>query len=137
MPDVFVSIDTANNSRYFNMLFSKNILTSFTLEYFDKNRTQLASKYKSFEDFKNNFSFSPEDIKSMIAKAEDEGIPFNEEEFNRSQEEILLIMKGYVASNIWQTSELFQIVNQNDKVIDKALSVISDKNSYNNILGVQ
>jgi carboxyl-terminal processing protease len=137
MPDVFVSIYTANNSRYFNMLFSKNILTSFTLEYFDKNRTQLASKYKSFEDFKNNFSFSPEDIKSMIAKAEDEGIPFNEEEFNRSQEEILLIMKGYVASNIWQTSELFQIVNQNDKVIDKALSVISDKNSYNSILGVQ
>jgi hypothetical protein len=46
-------------------------------------------------------------------------------------------MKGYVASNMWQTNELYQIVNQNDKVIDKALSVISDKNSYNTILGAQ
>jgi carboxyl-terminal processing protease len=137
MPDVFVSIDTANNSPYFNKLFAKNVLNSFTLEYFDKNRILLASQYKSFDDFKNNFNFSPEDIKSMIAKGEAEGVPFNEEEFNRSQAEILLIMKGYVASNMWQTNELFQIVNQNDKVIDKALSVISDKTSYNTILGVQ
>jgi carboxyl-terminal processing protease len=137
MPDVFVSIDTANNSPYFNKLFAKNVLNSFTLEFFDKNRTVLASQYKSFMDFKNNFNFSPEDIKSLIAKGEAEGVPFNEEDFNRSQAEILLIMKGYVASNMWQTNELFQIVNQNDKVIDKALSVISDKTSYNTILGAQ
>jgi hypothetical protein len=40
-----------------------------------------------------------------------------------------------VATNIWKTSEYFQIINENDKVIEKALKVISDKKSYNTILG--
>jgi hypothetical protein len=46
-------------------------------------------------------------------------------------------MKGYVAGNMWQTNEFFQILNENDKVIDKALKVISDKQSYNSILGIK
>jgi hypothetical protein len=48
---------------------------------------------------------------------------------------MLLVLKGLVATNIWQTSEYFQIINQNDKVIEKALKVISDKKAYNALLG--
>jgi hypothetical protein len=48
---------------------------------------------------------------------------------------LLLVLKGLVATNMWQTSEYFQIINQNDKVIDKALKVISDKKTYNSLLG--
>jgi hypothetical protein len=46
-----------------------------------------------------------------------------------------LVLKGLVATNMWQTSEYFQIVNQDDKVIAKALKVISDKKNYNYVLG--
>jgi carboxyl-terminal processing protease len=137
MPDVFVSADTAFNSPYFNKLYAKNVLVTFTLEYFDRNRTKLATQYKSFNDFKTNFKFSDNDIKDFIAKGEAEGAKFNEEQFNKSKEEILLIMKGYIASNMWKTNELYQIVNENDKLIDKALKLISDKKSYNSILGIQ
>jgi carboxyl-terminal processing protease len=135
MPDVFVSADTSYNSPYFNKLFAKNILNTYTLEYCDKNRTLLTTKYKSFNDFKTKFKFSDDDIKSFIAKGESEGVSFNEEEFNKSRDEILLIMKGYIAGNMWKTNELYQIVNGNDKVIDKALKVISDKEKYKSILG--
>jgi carboxyl-terminal processing protease len=137
MPDVFVSADTAFNSPYFNKLYAKNVLVTFTLEYFDRNRTKLTTQYKSFNDFKTNFKFSDNDIKDFIAKGEAEGAKFNEEQFNKSKEEILLIMKGYIASNMWKTNELYQIVNENDKLIDKALKLISDKKSYNSILGIQ
>jgi carboxyl-terminal processing protease len=137
MPDVFVSADTSSNSAYFNKLFAKNVLNTFALEFYDKNRTLLNSQYKSFDDFKKKFTFSPDDIKSLIAKGEFEGVKFNEKQFNKSKEEILLVLKGYVASNMWQTNELYQIVNENDKVIDKALKVISDKKSFNSILGIQ
>ena len=74
-------------------------------------------------------------LKAFIAKGEAEGVKYNEDQFNISKDEILLILKGLVATNIWQTSEYFQIINQNDNVIDKALKVISDKKSYNTILG--
>lgn len=137
MPDVFVAVDTSYNSSYFRRLAGKNVLNSYTLEYFDRNRSLLTSKYKNFEDFRKNFQFSPEDIKSFIAKGEAEGIKYDEGQYNISKEEILLILKGLVATNLWQTSEYFQIINSNDKVIDNALKIISDKNSYNSILGYQ
>ncbi len=44
-------------------------------------------------------------------------------------------MKGLMASNIWQINEYYQIINQNDNVIDNALKVISDSKNYNTILG--
>jgi carboxyl-terminal processing protease len=135
MPDVFVSADTSNNSAYFNKLYAKNVLISFTLDYYDKNRTFLNEQYKSFNDFKTKFEFTPDQIKSLIARGEAEGVKYNEDQFNKSRKEILLILKGYIASNMWQTSELYQVVNENDKVIDKALKVISDKSTYNYILG--
>ena len=137
MPDVFVSADTSYISPYFNKLFAKNVLTTFTLDYYDKNRSLLNSKYKSFNDFKSEFEFTPDDIKSFNAKGETDGVKFNEDQFNKSKAEILLILKGYVASNMWQTNEFFQILNENDKVIDKALNVISDKKNYNSLIGIQ
>jgi carboxyl-terminal processing protease len=137
MPDVFVSADTAYNTLYFNKLYAKNVLNTFTLEYYDKNRVKLNQQYKSFDDFKSNFQFNPDDIKTFIAKGESEGVKYNDEQYNKSKDEILLILKGLVATNIWKTSEYFQIINQNDKVIDKALKTISDKKSYNTVLGYQ
>jgi len=137
MPDVFVSADTSYNSPYFNKLYAKNVFNSFTLEYYDKNRTLLNSTYKSFDDYQKKFEFSSDDIKTFIAKGETEGIKFNEEQFNKSKSEMLLILKGLVATNIWNTSEYFQIINENDRVIDKALNVINDKKAYNTILGNQ
>jgi carboxyl-terminal processing protease len=137
MPDVFVAVDTSYNSMYFRRLVGKNVLNTYILEYCDKNRASLASQYITFEDFNKKFQFSQEDIKTFIAKGEAEGVKYNEEQFNISKEELLLVLKGLLANNIWQTSEYFQIVNGNDKVIEKALKVISDKKSYNTLLGYQ
>jgi carboxyl-terminal processing protease len=137
MPDLFVPADTSYNTPYFNRLYQKNVLNTFTLDYYDKNRVPLNTRYKTFEEFRNSFQFSPEEIRSFIAKGESDGVKFNEEQFNKSKDEILLVLKGLVATNIWKTSEYFQIVNENDKVIEKALKVISDRNSYNSMLGYQ
>jgi carboxyl-terminal processing protease len=135
MPDVFVSVDTSYNTPYFNRLYGKNVINTFTLDYCDKNRKELTALYKTFADFKLKFEFSSDEIKAMIAKGEAEGIKFNETEFNKSKDEMKLVMKAQVATNLWQTNEYFQIINQNDKVIERALNVISDKKAYNSMLG--
>jgi carboxyl-terminal processing protease len=137
MPDVFVAVDTSYNSLYFRRLVGKNVLNTYVLDYCDKNRDMLASQYKTFEDFNKKFHVSPEEIKAFIAKGEAEGVKYNEEQFNISKEELLLVIKGLVATNIWKTSEYYQVINENDKVIEKALNVISDKKSYNSLLGNQ
>jgi carboxyl-terminal processing protease len=135
MPDLFVAIDTSYTSPYFRKLAGKNVLNMFALEYCDRNRAVITGKYKNFGEFKTKFEFSEDEIKSFIAKGEAEGIPFDEKQFNVSKAEMFLIVKGLIASNIWQINEYFQVINQNDVVIDKALNVLSDTKAYNSLLG--
>jgi carboxyl-terminal processing protease len=135
MPDLFIPADTSNYTDYYRSVFRKNIINSFTLEYSDKNRKKLTSEYKTFEDFKKNFSFSSEEIAAFIKKADESGVKYNDKQFLISKAEILNVMKALIASNLWQTNEYFRILNDDDVVIEKALQVVSDKAAYNKILG--
>jgi carboxyl-terminal processing protease len=135
MPDVFIAADTSNYSDYYRSLVRKNIFGTYILEYTDKNRTRLISEFKTFDDFKTRFGFSPDDIKAFIKKGEDAGVVYNEAQYRVSESEILQVLKALVANNIWQTNEYFRILNENDPVINKALKVISDREAYTRILG--
>ncbi len=135
MPDVFVPADTANITQYYRNLFNKGVLNTFSLEFFDKNRSVITSKYKTFNQFRDEFKFSPEDIKAFIKKGESEGVKYNEEQFNVSKNEILVSLKALMASNMWQLNEYYQIVNADDRVVANALKVISDRDTYNKLMG--
>lgn len=135
MPDVFVPADTANITQYYRNLFNKGVLNTFSLEFFDKNRSVITSKYKTFNQFRDEFKFSPEDIKAFIKKGESEGVKYNEEQFNVSKNEILVSLKALMASNLWQLNEYYQIVNADDRVVANALKVISDRDTYNKLMG--
>ncbi len=137
MPDLFVPADTSNYSEYYRSLVRRGIINSFTLEYSDKNREKLNSEFKTFDDFRNNFSFSSQDIADFIRKGEAGGVKYDDLQFIVSREEILKYMKALVASNLWKTNEYFRILNENDAVIRKALEVVTDKTAYNRILGFQ
>ncbi len=135
MPDQFVPADTSHYSDYYRSLIRKGILNSYALEYSDKNRKRLTSEYKLFDDFKENFSFSPEEIDILIKKAGDAGVKYNDSHFKISQNELLRFLKGLVASNIWKSNEYYRIINENDVTIETALKIISDKTAYEKILG--
>jgi len=135
MPDVFIPADTSYSTPYFSRLFQKNVLNTYILDYCDKNRAKLKEQYKTFEDFRSKFQFSDDEIKNFIAKGEADGVKYNEEQYNKSKDEIIMVLRALIATNIWQTSEYFQIINENDKVIEKALKVVSDKKVYNSLLG--
>jgi carboxyl-terminal processing protease len=137
MPDVFVAVDTSNYSDYYRDMVRKGILNLFTLEYFDKNRDVLISKYRTFGEFKAGFEFSTDDIQAFIKKGEDEGIPFNEKQYKISEKEITLALKALIATNMWHTNEYYQIINEQDNVISNALKIISDRNTYNKLIGYQ
>ena len=135
MPEIFMAVDTTNYSDYYRALARKDVFRSFIVEYVDRNRTRILSEYKTFEDFYKRFEFSSADIKSFIKKGEDSGIKYIENQYNRSKDEMFLILKALVASNIWQTNEYYRIVNQSDDVIRKAVEIISDPVTYDKILG--
>ncbi len=135
MPDVFVAADTSNYSDYYRDLGRKTIFQSFTLEYTDKNRARLKSAFPRFDDFKSRFEFSSEEIKAFTKMGEDAGVKFNEKEFTVSKAEILKVLKALVANDIWQTTQYFQIINEGDVVIAKALKLLAEEKEYNRLLG--
>ncbi|HQG78653.1 MAG TPA: S41 family peptidase [Bacteroidales bacterium] len=135
MPDIFVPADTSHYSDYYRNLVRRGVLNSFALEYSDGNRDKLSAEYKTFADFRKKFSFTTDEIASFIRKAEEAGVKYNDEQFQKSKEEILIVLKGLLASNRWQTNAYYQIINENDKVIEKALEAVSDDSVYNRVLG--
>ncbi|NSW93696.1 MAG: S41 family peptidase [Bacteroidales bacterium] len=134
-PDVFVPVDTSNYSDYYRNLVRRGVINQYALEYSDKNRTGLKSRYPVFDNYLTEFTFSEQEIKDLIKKGEEAGVKYSDSQFRISRGEILTLLKALVASNIWQTNEYFLILNQSDPVIKKALEVISDRNTYNKILG--
>ena len=135
VPDVFVAPDTSFLSEYYTALGRKDIFRLFTVEYADRNRERIEREFRDFNDFRKKFVFSNDEIRSFIKKGEDAGVKYNENQYRHSEEEILLILKAMVASNIWQSNEYFMIINQKDNVIEKALQIINDSDTYNKILG--
>ena len=135
MPDVFMAVDTSNNSDYYRALVRRDVFRSFILEYTDENRKKILQEYPRFEDFYNNFYLSGDEISSFIKRGEELGVKFVESQYNKSKDEILLILKALIASNIWQVNEYYRIINENDMVIKKALEILNDTQTYNNILG--
>jgi carboxyl-terminal processing protease len=135
MPDVFVAADTSNYSEYYGSLGNKGLYNSFIVEFVDKNRARLKAAYPKFEDFKNKYEFTTEEINNFIKTAEDAGVKFNEKQWAISKNEILKILKGLIAYDLWQSSAYFRIVNEGDVVINKALKMLGDEKGYNKILG--
>ena len=135
MPDLFIPADTSNYSDYYRSLIRKGMINSYTLEFSDRNRGRLNSEFVTFDEFKEKFSFSSGDIADFIKKAEDSGVKYNDAQFQISKDEILKVLKAFVASNLWNINEYFRILNEGDPVIGKALKVVSDKSTYEKILG--
>jgi carboxyl-terminal processing protease len=135
MPDLFVGVDTSGYSDYYRDLVRRGVVTRFALGYTDKNRDKLRQDYLTFDDFNRRFAFSEDVIKSFITMADEMGVKYKDEEFSVSRTELLKILKGLVARDLWDMNEYYRIVNGDDIVLRKAMEVISDKSRYNALLG--
>lgn len=135
VPDVFVPADTAGYSDYYRDLVRTGAMIRFPLGYTDANRDKLKKEYGSFDDFRDRFVFTSEDIKSFIKLAEEMGVPYKEEDYKISSAEIHSNLKALVARDLWDMNEYFRIINESDIVIRRAKELISDKARYNKLLG--
>ena len=130
MPDVFVPIDTTNVTPYYRSLIGKGLFNTFLLEYVDNNRKSLKNKYTDFSMYEESFEVDDELLKKLVDYAEKNGLAYNEEEFQISREHIKLLVKAYVARDLWNTSEFYQVLNTQEKPILKALEILQNKDIY-------
>jgi len=123
MPDVFVPVDTSNATRYLGDLIYDGIIRQWAFSYTEKNRSKL--KYTSVEDLIANLTVSREMMDALVVYAKGEGITPEKGELNRSQSQIALRVKAFVARNIFNENAYFRVVAVEDTDIMKALEVLN------------
>ncbi len=135
MPDIFVPLDTSKYYRYFNELVRKNVLFPYVIEYIDKNRGSIKSKYRNFEDYKKGFQVTPAMISDLVKAGEKEKIPKDEESLRVSGKNIARQIKAFIAQDLYEAGDYYQIMVDDDTEVSKALEVLSDLKVYKKCLG--
>lgn len=127
MPDYFVPIDTTLYTDYHRNLVAKGVILKATTKYIEKNRKELSNKYKKFEAFNDKFEVDDELLNAMREMGEKEKIEFNEEQYNRALPLIKTQLKALIARDLWEMNEYFQIMNQTNKSVERALEILKSK----------
>ena len=126
MPDCFVPLDTTRYAKCYRELSAKSIIINANLKYMDKNRKKLAKAYPDFEKFRSEFEVPQEVIDGIFAEGEKQDIrPKDDEERQKTIRNMQLIVKGLVARDLWDMSEYFAIIYENDEVVRKAVELLS------------
>lgn len=134
IPDVFIPLDTSSNYQYYNKLVRKNVVNQYAIDYFDKNRTMLEKKYTDFSNFKANFEVSDQMLEEIWQSGVDKGIDREEESIDFITEHAKKHMKAIIARDLWNSSEYYEVMNENDDEILKAIEILEDPAKYNAIL---
>ena len=127
-PDYFIPLDSTWQTPYLIQLYSKNIIREFAMEYTEDNRKKFEKM--PFDEFNRTITIGDEQMNRLVKDATDEGIKFNEKEYNRSKNYIRNQIKALSARSIYQknnksgqNNEFFQVLSQSDDTYQKALQL--------------
>ena len=135
MPDVFVPLDTTENSKYYRDLLAKGIINQYAVDYVDKHRAQIKKDYKDVYDFDKRFSLTDADMKDFIAMGEKDSVKYNEKDYKTSERLFKTVLKGLVARDVFADPGAYTIIiNHRNNDVQEALRVINDDKLYNSLL---
>lgn len=124
-PDVFVPYDTSGYTPYYTALLAKGVIHDFALDYIDKNRTLLESKYKnSSAAFATGFIVDDAMLNNLAAFAAARGVPVNATELKKSSAEIKTNLKASIGRTVSGNEAAYRTWNANDKTFLKGIEVL-------------
>lgn len=131
MPDYFVPLDTTQYTRLHRQLAAKGIIIKVNLKYVDNHRKQLRRQYPSFQTFLNNFQVPQSVIDEVMAEGKKEKVePKDDDELKKTLPQLCAQLKALVARDLWDMSEYFQIINQQNHIVEKAIEVMGDEQAW-------
>ena len=132
MPDIFVGLDTSDITDYFGDLVRGGHINNYVISYIKNNRESLKSNYPNFEVFNKNFSCDDDFMTNFFSyvKREAPELVFNESEYLISKKIIQMRIRANLAQDLWSTSESYQIYNDFNEALQKAVVIYKDKSYY-------
>ena len=109
-------------------------MNRMAMTYLDKNRKDLNNKYPNIKTYKEKFLITEEILQELLTMAEEEKINFEEEQYNQSKDLISMQLKALIARDLFDMNEYFEIINDRNDSLLKALQIINDDELYDKIL---
>ena len=135
MPDVFVPVDTTENSKYYRDLMAKGIFNLYAVDYVDKHRSAIKSTYSTLTDFDKRFALTEGDLRQFIAMGEKDSVKYDEKQYRTSETLIKTVLKGLIARDVYADPGAYtMIINHRNHDVLEALRVINDDRLFNSLL---
>jgi len=128
MPDVFVPLDTSHSSTLWRDILRTGSIGPFIAEYVENHRTTLKTRYPTFESFKQNFNIDDVFLNDFFHYLQQEHeIEKNEQDFQTSASLIKTNMKGAFAQHLFDLSQFYEIVNDNNQILQRAVQILQSE----------
>lgn len=126
IPDVFVPLDTSDNSNYFSEMLRTGINNDWVLSYVNVNRDKLLSLYPDAKSFASRYELPPSCLQEQIDMLTKKGVEFNEKEFKTSEKAIALRTKALIARNLYDNESFYMLINDLNPALKKAVQILQD-----------
>ncbi len=105
----------------------KNLYFLYIRDYLSGKGMKLREKYENnFPDFYRNYKIDDKMLSDFRKMAEDDGIKWNEEDYNKDKDYIKVVLKAFIARYIWNREKMAQVFHVVDKQLMKALELFPD-----------
>jgi len=125
MPDYFIPLDTTRYTKFYRELSAKSLVINANLRYLDKNRKKLTKAWPDFADFQARYETPDEEIDRLLKEGEKLKItPADEEERQKTIPLLKRTLKALAARDLWDMSEYFAIIYEDDPMVLKAVELL-------------
>lgn len=122
MPDYFVPLDTTLYTPFYRQLAARSYIINANLKYVDAHRKALKQQYPDFATFLARYEVPQSLLDDIRKTAEKDKIkPKDEAEWKKSLPQLRLQLKALVARDLWDMSQYFQVVNEANPIVQKAI----------------
>jgi carboxyl-terminal processing protease len=133
MPDYFVPLDTTRYTAYHAALAARGIILKNSTKYVEQNRKKLKATYRTFETFLTGFDIDEAQLSDLRRAADDEKIPYDETQYQKSLPLIKNQLKALIARDLWEMNEYYRVINSTNETVQQALRLLNE-HRYETIL---
>lgn len=124
MPDIFVPLQRAERSAYFNEIANRGLIYQFAFDYTDTHR-EAVKTHKTAERYTKNFRITDAIFNEFVAYCKEAGVQPDNEGIRTSGKLIRMQLKAYIGRNVFGNAAFYPTLHQNDDALQKAIEALS------------
>ena len=124
MPDVYVPLVDDSTEYFFNRMTNLGVLYQYAFDYCDSHRENL-KRFTSAKEFDRTFQVTETMLNELIQRAEEKGIKGNEVEQQVAKKEAKILLKAYIARDLFDEEGFYPIYQPMDDILQRAIDEVN------------